>query len=289
VRFVQAGGMSDGSEIAFVFSNLDRTATCSDTPMEPRPAGAGPGPSMDTTRLAWVIANSRYGNDWPQLPFVETDRDRMTTTLRRCGYDVMVSSNLPLAALSADAATFRTMLARRKPGLAIVYLSGHGMAVSGTNYLVPADAPASAAARETDLFSISDIVRSLHAIPAEGGLAVVLVDACRATRGDRATSLVPEAPDRVLVNHSASPGNASFDGERDMSAWTERFIAIADAFPDAGFDQVLGYANRYTKWQSEASLRVQVPILYGIRPDACPAFGIRRGAPPPGVLPHVSA
>ena len=63
-----------------------------------------------------------------------------------------------------------------------------------------------------------------------------------------------------------------------MSAWTKRFMSVADAFPEATIDQIIGYANRYTKWQSEASLRVQCGAEGGWShdpPNSDPPRGLR--------------
>ena len=66
------------------------------------------------------------------------------------------------------------------------------------------------------------------------------------------------APDNqdVLVNYSTSPGSTSYDSPEGMSAWTERFVTISGAYPWLGIDQLVMYPDRYTKWQSAASLRI---------------------------------
>ena len=115
VHFVQAGSLSDGSEIAFTFSNIDRFAGCNENTGSSQAREVMEGPRMGSTKLAWVIANSRYANDWAQLPFVETDRDRMSMTLQRSGYHVMDSFNRSLVQILEDAIAFKEELVGRWP------------------------------------------------------------------------------------------------------------------------------------------------------------------------------
>jgi hypothetical protein len=286
-HFVQVGSMNHGDPISFTFSNNDRRGDCAEE--APAPSAAAP-PTTDPGRLAWVIGNGRYGGGWPVLGIVAEDRDRMAATLRRAGYLVMVSADRPRADLQDDAAAFRDALARVGPRIAIIYVSGHGVSLDGANHLVPTDAPPPGAIRPEHLFGLDQLVQILRPVEAAGGCAVLLVDACRSVPGARVQPLMAEPPRGMLVNHSTAPGGTSFDGDRGMSAWTERFVTVATDFPDAEIDQLLGYANRYTRWQSEASRRVQAPVLYGRPAVPPPAFGAaavpRRGVlprlPPPG-------
>lgn len=281
-HFVQVGTLRDGDPISFDFVNFDRRAGC--LPEAPTAAAATP---ADPGRLAWVIGNGAYGADWPPLGIVAADRQGMTAVLRRAGYEVTVSADRGRAALLEDAAAFRAALTQAAPRVAIIYVSGHGLSLDGRNFLVPVDAPATAVARPEHLLGLEALVQLLQPVEAAGGCAVLLVDACRAAAGPRVPPLVAEPPRGVMVNHATAPGGTSFDGDRGMSAWTDRFVTVAGEFPDAAIDQVLGYANRYTRWQSEASRRRQVPVLYGAPTTPAPAFG---AGPPParsGLLPRL--
>ncbi|WP_165982168.1 caspase family protein [Dankookia rubra] len=281
---VQAGTLGDGDPITFTFSNIDRRAGCAE---EAHAAAAtGPAPA-DPGRLAWVIGNGAYGADWPPLGIVAADRQGMARVLRQAGYRVTVSADRGRAGLLENAATFRAALAEAAPSIAIIYVSGHGLSLDGRNFLVPVDAPATAAVRPEHLLGLDVLVQVLRPVEAAGGCAVLLADACRAVAGPHVPPLVAEPPRGVMVNHATAPGGTSFDGDRGMSAWTDRFVTVAEEFPDAAIDQVLGYANRYTRWQSEASRRRQVPVLYGAPATPVPAFG---AGPPParsGVLPRL--
>ncbi|HXE18778.1 MAG TPA: caspase family protein [Castellaniella sp.] len=285
VQHVQTDQGYQGSDIQFYFSNLDRRASCIDdqTPGFPRAHEMPRG--TDGQRLAWVVTNSAYGPGWPTLFFVDSDRKAMAATLRRAGYQTLISSDLRLDQLKADWASFRHQVSRQAWRSVIVYFSGHGVAVGISNFFVPTNAPG-AGYGPADLFAVSEVVQALAPVSASDSCVTVLVDACRAQSGKAGSALVAEPAGAVLVNHSASPGATSFDDDYGMSAWTERFVTVADTFPDAPVDQILEYANRYTSWQSEASRRVQNPVLYGRPRGQTCAFGDqaaprRRGALPP--------
>jgi hypothetical protein len=283
-HFVQAGSLSDSGQIAFSFSNLDRHPGCEAVAAAP-PLGSPAG--MDPRRLAWVIASAGYSGDWPPLAIVAQDSKAMVGTLQRAGYRVFLSFDRSRAGLLGDAASFRAALAHADPLLAIAYVSGHGVSLGGMNYFVPTDAPGSGVIRAEHLIAIDEIVQTLSPEQATNGCSVLLVDACRAESGARAQPFVAQPPRRALVNYSTAPGGSSFDADRGMSAWTEQFVGVAAEFPDASIDQIIGYANRYTFWQTEATQRAQVPLLYGAVVGAPPAFG---AGPPPqreGVLPQL--
>jgi hypothetical protein len=284
-HFVQAGSLSDGGQIAFSFSNLDRRPGCeaeADAPPLGSPA------RMDPQRLAWVIASGNYGGDWPSLAITAEDRKAMVAILQQAGYRIFLSVDRSRADLLSDAESFSAALAHADPLLAIAYVSGHGVSLGGTNYFVPADAPGSREIRPEHLVAIDQIVQTLSPIKSRNGCSVLLVDACRAESGARAQPFVAQPPRGALVNYSTAPGASSFDADRGMSAWTEQFVTVAGEFPDASIDQIIGYANRYTLWQTEATQRAQMPILYGAVVSSLPAFGAGPPLRRKGMLPRLS-
>jgi hypothetical protein len=287
VRFIQAGSLADGSEISFFLPNLERAGSCDSSTSRIVPSmkrmEAG-----NSRRVAWIITCGNYGHDWPQLGFVASDRDTMLATLRNAGYHVLISSDRSHSDLMADASAFRAILTRTTPEIALVYMSGHGMALGGSNYFVPADAPDSATITAHDLLPIARIADDLRPLADKGDCAIVLVDACRSESGTHAQPLTAEIYQTVLVNHSAGPGMTSFDSEQGTSAWTEQFTLVANSFPDAEILQIIAYANRYTRWKSEASTRGQSPVLYGATPTISPTFSAWKASSTSGVLPRLS-
>jgi hypothetical protein len=283
-QFVQAGSLPDGGQIAFAFSNLDRLSDCNAT--------ANTIPSIaqafkDPARFAWVIGNSAY-TVWPSLGAVAADREAMMMILRQASYNVTASADSSRVNLVNDGANFRALLAHARPRIAIVYLSGHGVSLNGKNYVVPIDAPDVGSIRPEDLFAVEDIVQILSSVRADGGCALVLVDACRANTKALAQPFTFERSHEALVNYSTAPGGRSYDSERGMSAWTEQFVTVAGEFPNASIDQILGYANRYTFWQSQATQQPQVPVLYGEFTGPLPSFSAGSAPLGAGELPHLT-
>src|SRR5882757_7671670 len=88
-------------------------------------------------RVAFVVGNGAYKNV-PPLPNPAADAKTMAQTLRNVGFDVVEGTNL-----SRDKMTEKLLdFGRKAEGadVAVFYYAGHGIAVNGTNYLLPVDA-----------------------------------------------------------------------------------------------------------------------------------------------------
>lgn len=108
-----------------------------------------------------------------------------------------------------------------------VYLSGYGVQLEGENYLIPVGARI---ARDSDValegFRISDLVRSLNAVP--GQVRILMVDAARnfpfPLSGQplaRGLALV-EPPPGFLIALSAAPGTVAPDRQGPYGALCDR-------------------------------------------------------------------
>src|SRR6201986_3616278 len=88
-------------------------------------------------RVAFVVGNGAYKNV-AQLPNPPIDAKAMAAVLRNVGFDVVEGSNL-----TRDAMTERLLEFGKKAqgaDVAVFFYAGHGIAISGTNYLLPVDA-----------------------------------------------------------------------------------------------------------------------------------------------------
>src|SRR5437764_13521975 len=88
-------------------------------------------------RVAFVVGNGTYKNV-AQLPNPPIDAKAMAATLRNVGFEVIEGSNL-----SRDQMTEKLLdFGRKAQGsdVAVFYHAGHGIAVGGSNYLLPVDA-----------------------------------------------------------------------------------------------------------------------------------------------------
>src|ERR1700682_1628306 len=88
-------------------------------------------------RVAFVVGNGAYKNVAP-LPNPSIDAKSMATVLRNVGFDVVEGTNL-----TRDQMTERLLQFGDKAQgaeLAVFFYAGHGIAIAGTNYLLPVDA-----------------------------------------------------------------------------------------------------------------------------------------------------
>ncbi len=88
-------------------------------------------------RVAFVVGNGAYKNVAP-LPNPSVDAKSMAALLRNVGFDVVEGTNLARDKMTAKLLEF----GKKAEGadVALFFYAGHGIAVNGTNYLLPVDA-----------------------------------------------------------------------------------------------------------------------------------------------------
>jgi len=165
------------------------SATAIPTPQAIVPAAVPASRARQGRRVALVIGNSGYINV-PALPNPQHDADKMAATLRAIGFDIVTLEindrrETMINALRnfADEA--------EKADWAMVYYAGHGIEVSGINYLVPVDAKL-AVDRDVQ-FEAVPLDQVMGALDGAKKLKLVLLDACRDN---------PFAP---VMRHTAAP------------------------------------------------------------------------------------
>jgi uncharacterized caspase-like protein len=186
-------------------------ATPATTPAEARPSGP---------RVALVIGNGGYKNA-PMLDNPPRDAAAVAAALRKAGFQkVIVESDLRKEKLEATLREFAGVAERAD--WALIYYAGHGIEMSGVNYLIPIDAKL-----ETDRDVSFETVPLNHVLSAVEGakkLRLVLLDACRdnpfANQMRRTTAsrsigrgLAPLEPQTgSLVVYAAKDGEIALDG-----------------------------------------------------------------------------
>ena len=194
-------------------------------------------------RVALVVGNSEYANEGiSTLRNPRNDARAVGAPFGRLGFDVTTT-------LDADVSSFQAALrqfTRRSTGaeVAVVFYSGHGVEVAGTNYLVPVDATPEALryavehGRSLDMVSLDDVLGAL----AGARLRVVILDACRdyplspgGRRRDarsitRIGSGLAGLDDDVLrdgetlVAYAAAAGTTAADGDGRHSPYTDALL-----------------------------------------------------------------
>lgn len=158
----------------------------------------------------------------------------MAATLKRLGFQVLEGIDLDKRAMERIIRQFDVTLAGAD--LSFFYYAGHGIQVSGQNYLIPVDARLAA---EGDIdFESLPLTLILRRMERETKTALVLLDACRdnplvrnlsrtmGTRGGQVSQGLSEVKAGIgtLIGYSTQPGNVALDGEGRNSPYTAALL-----------------------------------------------------------------
>jgi hypothetical protein len=190
-------------------------------------------------RVALVIGNSAYQNV-TRLDNPRNDAALMAETLGALGFTLIGGrAQLDLDKPAMDLAVQNFGRQVQGADVALFYYAGHGVQVSGANYLVPVSANPT---READVdFQMVDVNLVLRQMQGSGTrLNMVILDACRnnpfGARGLRASDgglAQMRAPEGTLISYATQPGNVALDGTDGHSPYTR---ALAATIKQAGLD-----------------------------------------------------
>jgi uncharacterized caspase-like protein len=221
-------------------------------------------------RVALVIGNGAYANV-PKLNNPANDAAVMETMFRAAGFDTVVRANdLGVAAMRRALRDFSNTA--HDAEIAIVFYAGHGIEVSGTNYLIPIDA-----VLERDIDARDEAVsldRVSEILEPATRLRLVILDACRdnpfvrSMRRTLATRSVRSGygeiderslPPNTLVAYAQRAGATADDGEGANSPYT---TALLKHLPTPGLDVELAL-RRVRDDVLKATRNKQEPFKYG--------------------------
>ncbi len=197
------------------------------------------GPAAAEKRIALVVGNSAYQNI-TRLDNPRNDAALMADTLSNLGFILIggrAQLDLDKAALDTDVQNFGRQI--QGADVALFYYAGHGVQVSGSNYLVPVSANPT---READVdFQMVDVNLVLRQMQGSGTrLNMVILDACRnnpfGARGLRSSEgglAQMRAPEGTLISYATQPGSVAQDGSDGHSPFTK---ALAATIREAGLD-----------------------------------------------------
>jgi uncharacterized caspase-like protein len=169
-----------------------------------------------------VIGNSRYPSAALENP--KNDATAMAAALRKLGFDV----ELKLDATKADMdGVFKRFSQKaEKATVAALFYAGHGIQVSGSNYIVPIDAkPQSERDLKREMVKMDDVIDDM------GGAKVKLVffDACRDNplsrsfaRGGTRGMAAPVEATGTLISFATKHGNTAADGRASTAPIRQR-------------------------------------------------------------------
>jgi hypothetical protein len=223
--------------------------------------------SADGKRVALVIGNSAYRNV-PALPNPPNDAGDLAAALNRLGFAVTLITNASfdemrrgLIALGRDAAG---------ADMAAVYFAGHGMEISGENWLIPVDAELK---RDTDAANEAISLRSVMLqVSNTTSLGLIILDACRnnpfAAKMQRSLALRAavsgglgriEPVGNVLVAYAARDGTTALDGDGRNSPFT---AALLHNIETPGVEVTFMFRNVRDDVM-EVTRNEQQPFVYG--------------------------
>jgi hypothetical protein len=187
-------------------------------------------------RVAFVVGNAAYKNV-PALPNPAIDAQTMASTLRNVGFDVVEGINLTRDRMSEKLLDF----GRKAEGadVAVFYYAGHGIAVNGTNYLLPVDADLKSE-MDVKLGAAINVDNTLEQTMQDAKVKLVFLDACRdnpfaakirsakATRGVTVDSglAAMTSGTGTLIAFATGPGQTALDGDQGAnSPFTRALVA----------------------------------------------------------------
>ncbi|MET0677074.1 MAG: caspase family protein [Bradyrhizobium sp.] len=187
-------------------------------------------------RVAFVVGNGTYKNVAP-LPNPTVDAKAMASALRNVGFEVVEGSNL-----TRDKMTERLLdFGKKAQGadVALFFYAGHGIAVSGTNYLLPIDADIKSE-MDVKLGAAINIDLTLEQTMGDAKVKLVFLDACRdnpfaakiksnsATRSVNVQTGLAEmkSGEGTLIAFATGPGQTALDGqEGNNSPFTRALLS----------------------------------------------------------------
>jgi hypothetical protein len=191
-------------------------------------------PATAEKRVALVIGNSAYSNA-NKLANPVNDATDAAKAFRKFGFEVILGLDLKRSAFQEKIRAFSHALA--KADTAILYYAGHGLQVSGHNYLLPVDVKLGSE-RDLDFEAISlDFVLKQMEVDREGKINIVFLDACRdnpisknlarsmGTRSANVGKGLAEVQTGVgtFIAYSTQPGNVALDGQGRNSPFSAAF------------------------------------------------------------------
>lgn len=200
--------------------------------------------SLHAKRIALVIGNAVYDptkplRAKPNLHNTREDADLISTTFKELGFDVILLKDATKPSIQNGL----LQLKQRGQGASIglVYFSGHGMEVSGENYVCPIGARL-ASRTDPDTYHVS--LRSILTTMESSGIIakMVVLDCCRndpfkpASKSIEVTpspstrsgglAVLDRIPQSTLVMYAAGPGQYATSGGGKNSPFTEIFCSV---------------------------------------------------------------
>jgi hypothetical protein len=191
--------------------------------------------ASEVERVALVIGNASYQHTSP-LANPKHDASDVAAILKGLDFHVVEGLDLSKTGMERIIRDFAEALAAAKVGL--FFYAGHGLQVSGENYLVPVDAKLStAAALDFEMIRLALVQRVMERAAETN---IIFLDACRdnplarnlaRAMGSRSAAIgrglaVMESGVGTLISFSTQPGNVALDGIGRNSPFAGALIEV---------------------------------------------------------------
>jgi uncharacterized caspase-like protein len=248
-------------------------------------------------RVAFVVGNGAYKNV-AQLPNPPIDAKAMAAVLRNVGFDVVEGTNLTRDKMTEKLLDF----GKKAQGadVAVFFYAGHGIAISGTNYLLPIDADVKSE-MDVKLGSAINIDLTLDQTMSDAKVKLVFLDACRdnpfaakiksnsATRSVSVQTGLAEmkSGEGTLIAFATGPGQTALDGQEGTNSPFTRALIAHITTPGVEIQQAMTEVRAQV---NEETNKGQLPWghtnLIGsvyLNPVAAPAPGAAASSAPAAV------
>src|SRR3954462_9639857 len=200
-------------------------------------------------RVAFVVGNGAYKNV-ATLPNPAVDAKSMATLLRNVGFEVVEGANLTRDKMTEKLLDF----GKKAEGadIALFFYAGHGIAVNGTNYLLPVDADLKSE-MDVKLGAAINVDLTLEQTMSDAKVKLVFLDACRdnpfaakirsakATRSVSVASGLAEmkSGEGTLIAFATGSGQTALDGEAGTNSPFTRALMANIATPGVEIQQAM--------------------------------------------------
>ncbi len=199
-------------------------------------------------RVALVIGNAKYKFNPLNNPV--NDATDMAASLRSVGFDVIEVKDATLKQMREATRRFADRLEVSDVGL--VYYSGHGIEVKGTNYLIPVNADIRREYEVVDqAFDASNLLRMMESLQSnvKKRVNILIVDACRnndlpkSWRSTNSGLARMDAPAGSFISFATAPGQVASDGQGRNSPYTKHLLNALKQ-PNVPIEQVFKQVRR---------------------------------------------
>ncbi len=186
-------------------------------------------------RTALVVGNADYSFGALDNPI--NDAKAVAKSLKAAGFAVTLETDADQAEMQQAVTAFGDTL-KQRGGVGLFYFAGHGVQMSGENYLLPVGGRIRGEQDiKTGAVTATEIVEAMAT--ARNGLNIVVLDACRnnpINKGSTRGLSRIDSNESLFVSYSTSPGAVALDGEGGNSPYT-KYLATSIATPNLNIEE----------------------------------------------------